>query len=66
SGEKLSKQTLAQPVKRGDAEALLRVLSFLRQHPPAGLRGETAEHVLQWAVANWQPGELRGMLTSPV
>ncbi|HEY5993747.1 MAG TPA: tRNA glutamyl-Q(34) synthetase GluQRS, partial [Gallionellaceae bacterium] len=47
SGEKLSKQTLAQPVKRGDAEALLRVLSFLRQHPPAGLRGETAEHVLQ-------------------
>jgi len=66
AGEKLSKQTLAEPVKRGDADVLWRVLFFLRQNPPDGLRGEAAEQILQWAVANWQPGKLRGILALPV
>ncbi len=63
AGEKLSKQTLAEPVRQGDAEMLWRVLFVLRQNPPQGLRGETVENVLQWAIANWYPEALKGIRT---
>jgi glutamyl-Q tRNA(Asp) synthetase len=65
-GEKLSKQTLAEPVKRGDAATLWRVLFFLRQNPPQELRGAPVEQILAWAVRNWQPDRLHGMLALPL
>ena len=58
-GEKLSKQTLAQPVVKNNAVAtLFDALAFLRQQPPAELRLGTTEEILAWAVANWQPSSL--------
>ncbi len=66
AGEKLSKQTLADPVRRGDADTLLHVLRFLRQHPPAELRGEAVENILHWAAGNWRPEVLRGIRTLPL
>lgn len=66
SGEKLSKQTLAQPVRRDDADTLRNVLSFLRQRPPQGLIGETVENILQWAIGNWQPAVLQGIRALPL
>jgi glutamyl-Q tRNA(Asp) synthetase len=61
-GEKLSKQTLAAPVDCAHvSETLWRVLAFLRQSPPAAMRGERAEVMLRWAAGNWQPARLYGM-----
>ena len=58
-GEKLSKQTLAQPVgKINAASTLFNALIFLRQQPPAELRLSTVEEILAWAVANWQADSL--------
>ncbi|MBI3222028.1 MAG: tRNA glutamyl-Q(34) synthetase GluQRS [Nitrosomonadales bacterium] len=58
-GEKLSKQTRAQPVDtRHATETLFAVLAFLRQHPPAGLRHGGVEPVLAWAIEHWQPHAL--------
>jgi len=58
-GEKLSKQTLAEPVdpSRG-AEALLGALRFLGQAPPAALSGTSARGVLGWAAAHWDRGRI--------
>ena len=67
AGEKLSKQTLAAPVDRGDPAATLwRVLLFLRQQAPEELRGEAVENILQWAAVNWRPENLRGIKSLPV
>ena len=58
-GEKLSKQTLAQPVEKNDAAStLFDALVFLRQQPPAELRIFKVEEILAWAVANWRPNSL--------
>jgi glutamyl-Q tRNA(Asp) synthetase len=58
-GEKLSKQTMAQPVRKNNAAStLLDVLLFLRQQPHAELRLGTIEEILAWAIANWQPNVL--------
>ena len=58
-GEKLSKQTFAQPVGKHNAStALFDVLVFLRQQPPAELRLHTIEQILAWAISNWQPNSL--------
>ena len=57
--EKLSKQTLAQPVEKHNAVAtLFDTLAFLRQLPPMELRLGSAEEMLAWAIANWQPEKL--------
>jgi glutamyl-Q tRNA(Asp) synthetase len=62
-GEKLSKQTLAQPVEKNNAEStLFDTLVFLRQQPPAELRLSTIEQIWAWAIANWQPNSLLGCL----
>jgi glutamyl-Q tRNA(Asp) synthetase len=62
-GEKLSKQTLAQPVEKSNAAStLFDALVFLRQQPPAELRLGTIEQILAWAVANWQPQRLSNCL----
>jgi len=65
-GEKLSKQTLAQPVAEHNASAtLLDALDFLRQDPPASLRSGTAGQILDWAVLNWKPDVLANCRQRP-
>ena len=68
-GEKLSKQTLAPAIATDDAVMILiAVLEFLRQQPPAELRQGNVGEILKWAVANWQPGRIRGyrQLSAPI
>ena len=58
-GEKLSKQTLAQPAGKNNAASILcDALVFLRQQPPAELRLSKVEQILAWAIANWLPERL--------
>lgn len=58
-GEKLSKQTHAQPVGKHNAAAtLFDALLFLRQQPPAELCSGDVEQILHWAIANWHPEAL--------
>ncbi|MFZ5523946.1 MAG: tRNA glutamyl-Q(34) synthetase GluQRS [Pseudomonadota bacterium] len=58
-GEKLSKQTLAQPVESNKAAAtFFDTLVFLRQQPPAELKHGTVEQILAWAISNWRPDPL--------
>jgi len=65
-GEKLSKQTLAQPVAEHNASAtLLDALNFLRQNPPTSLRSGTARQILDWAVVNWKPNALANCRQRP-
>lgn len=53
-GEKLSKQTLAQPLGTAQpASALWEALVFLGQQPPTELRSDLAS-LWQWAKAHWQ------------
>lgn len=53
-GEKLSKQTHAQPVDRADVTtALMKALRFLGQTPPPELVRATASQILEWGVASW-------------
>jgi len=66
NGEKLSKQTLASPVDVAHpVGTLLRVLSFLRQSPPADLANGDLQTVLDWAIQNWDAAKLRRMRTLP-
>jgi len=66
-GEKLSKQTLAQPVGNNNpASTLFDALVFLRQQPPAELRLGTIEEILGWAIANWQPDALLNCHQLPI
>lgn len=66
TGEKLSKQTLATPVKSSQAAAtLLRVLAFLRQEPPHELGTGDVTTLLDWAMRHWQPQQLAGMRMIP-
>jgi glutamyl-Q tRNA(Asp) synthetase len=63
-GEKLSKQTLAQPVaKNNTASTLFDALMFLRQQPPAELQLGTVEQILVWATNNWQVRTLESAKT---
>jgi glutamyl-Q tRNA(Asp) synthetase len=55
AGEKLSKQTRAEPLDNSrPGPALLAALKFLGQHPPPGLSAATVQDILAWAVDNWQ------------
>jgi glutamyl-Q tRNA(Asp) synthetase len=68
SGEKLSKQTLAAPVKiLRAATTLISVLNFLQQQPPAELADCDVNTVLDWAIQHWDGKKLIGFqsLTSP-
>ena len=59
SGEKLSKQTLAQPVDAANAPAALSaVLAFLGHAPPRELRGADLDAQWKWARAAWQRSRL--------
>lgn len=55
AGQKLSKQTYAEPLPLGDpAPYLLYCLHTLGQQPPATLQGASADTILQWACAHWR------------
>lgn len=55
AGEKLSKQTLAPPVDAArPLPALLDVLKFLGQQPPAALAGASLAEYWEWAIAHWR------------
>lgn len=54
AGEKLSKQTLADPLNDNDpVPALWQALDFLGQHPPLDLCGRSLSELWQWALHNW-------------
>lgn len=54
-GEKLSKQTLAEPIDPSEPSRVLsRVLRFLGQSPREELSRADAPEVWQWAIANWR------------
>ena len=54
AGEKLSKQTRAAPVDARDAvPALVQVMDFLGQAPPAQLQRATLDDFWAWALAHW-------------
>lgn len=53
-GQKLSKQTLAQPIdKKNPLPALFQALQYLGQIPPLDLLSDNVETLLQWALAAW-------------
>jgi glutamyl-Q tRNA(Asp) synthetase len=59
AGEKLSKQTLAQPIStQPSAQLIFDALSFLGQNPPAEFKNDrfksaTLDEIWRWAIANW-------------
>ena len=54
AGEKLSKQTLAQPVAmRLPQHQLFDALNFLGQQPPQAIKNATLGEAWRWAIANW-------------
>lgn len=66
-GEKLSKQTHAEPVEDLDPSlALWRTLHFLLQGPGEELKRASIEDIWSWALAHWNPDALRGRHSLPV
>jgi glutamyl-Q tRNA(Asp) synthetase len=54
-GEKLSKQTQAEPIDVDHpVPALVAALRFLGQDPPLALAGASPGELWQWALANWR------------
>lgn len=54
-GNKLSKQTMAEPVEPENAEEiLLAALKFLGQEPENALAGSPVDEILSWGVSHWQ------------
>ncbi|MSQ53613.1 MAG: tRNA glutamyl-Q(34) synthetase GluQRS [Betaproteobacteria bacterium] len=54
AGEKLSKQTLAQPIDTAHGEAeLVKALRFLGQPAPGELQHSNVTDIWHWALANW-------------
>ena len=59
AGEKLSKQTLAQPISISAAgPQLFDALIFLGQKPPPQLRNAALDEMWHWAIANWQLAQI--------
>jgi glutamyl-Q tRNA(Asp) synthetase len=55
AGEKLSKQTLAEPISTSLPEhQLFYALSFLGQNPPAEIKNATLAEMWRWAIENWE------------
>ena len=58
-GEKLSKQTLAQPLcTRLAGQQLFEALSFLGQQPPAEIKNYNLSEIWRWAIAHWNMANL--------
>jgi len=54
-GQKLSKQTYAEPIARSNPVPLLhQCLTLLGQQPPAALKTQNKESILQWGIEHWQ------------
>jgi glutamyl-Q tRNA(Asp) synthetase len=65
-GQKLGKQQYAAPVDATRPAAVLyQTLQRLRQNPDPALAQATAQDILAWAIAHWQPQNLAGMRTIP-
>ncbi|MBS0387948.1 MAG: tRNA glutamyl-Q(34) synthetase GluQRS [Proteobacteria bacterium] len=65
-GSKLSKSARGVEPLPGTASAQLwRVLSLLRQSPPAELRPAPVAELWTWAIAHWRLGSLRGVASLP-
>lgn len=59
-GEKLSKQTRAQPIKAANASQLIfDALMFLGQNPPASIEQASVSEIWQWATKNWQFNKIK-------
>lgn len=59
NGEKLSKQTLAEPIDINNATKLLvQALAHLNQNPPSTLTNERSRKILLWAIEHWQPDQV--------
>ncbi len=62
--QKLSKQTLAQPIPRHYPQQQLRqALSFLGQNPPLELLEYNLDEFWKWAITNWNMNKIPGNLT---
>lgn len=58
-GQKLSKQTLAQPIdKKNPHFALFQSLQYLGQHPPLDLLNSKVETILEWAISHWEVSKI--------
>lgn len=59
-GQKLSKQTLAEPIAANHAsETLWQALVFLNQHPPQSLKTEPINQLWSWATHHWQASNIK-------
>lgn len=55
-GAKLSKQSFARPVEKGnEAASLLAALKYLNQDLPGNLEAGNKREILTWAISHWQP-----------
>ena len=65
AGEKLSKQTLADPVEPDRAAAILvDVLRFLNHAPPGEVGADGVSALWRWALENWRRDRLPGVLSA--
>lgn len=61
-GNKLSKQTCARAVDESNPPAtLIQLLKWLKQSPPTALEKATTTQILEWAIAHWQPDQLKAV-----
>lgn len=62
-GNKLSKQTGAQPVSgQPRVPVLIRALAALGQQPAEGLYSASVDEVLEWAIGNWSINKIKPRL----
>ncbi|MDY6919545.1 MAG: tRNA glutamyl-Q(34) synthetase GluQRS [Pseudomonadota bacterium] len=67
AGEKLSKQTFAEPLPRQQPwPYLLYCLQALGQRPPASLRGAAPQQILQWGSEHWSLAAVPRQRTVPL
>lgn len=60
NGDKLSKQTHAPTLLIQQApKELINALIFLEQKPPNDLKNEEVSTIIQWAIENWKPKQIK-------
>ena len=66
AGEKLSKQTRARALEPGgEAVQLVTALQFMGQAPPAELRDERPDTIVEWARRHWRVDAIPAMRAMP-
>lgn len=66
AGEKLSKQTLAEPICKENAPALLyKTLQFLGQNPPVELASSTVQEAWDWTFKHWDLNKIPAVFKLP-